>query len=55
MDDEKKCSKCKAPSANSKFYKDCTKMDGYRPECINWFKQYQYKKREKEIYVKSKG
>ena len=31
----KKCSKCKAPSANSKFYKDCTKMDGYRPECIN--------------------
>ena len=47
MDDEGKRSKCKAPSAKSNFYEDITKLDAYRPECINCTKQYHYKNREK--------
>ena len=31
----------------SNFYKDITKIDDFRPECIECTNQYQYKKREK--------
>ena len=37
----------KSPSSKSNFYKDITKIDGFRPECINCTKQYHYKNREK--------
>ena len=41
MDDIRKCSKCKTFSSKSNFYKDITKTDGYRPECIICTKQSQ--------------
>ena len=47
MDDERKCSKCKSRSSKFNFYKDITKIDGYRPKCIKCTKQYHYKNREK--------
>ena len=43
----KKRSKCRTFSLKSNFYKDITKIDGYRPECINCTKQYHYKNSEK--------
>ena len=39
MDDERNCSKCKSCPSKSNFYKDITKIDGYRPQCINCTKQ----------------
>ena len=47
MDDERKCSKCKIFSSKSNFAEDITKIDGYRPECINCTKHYHYKNTEK--------
>ena len=47
MDDERTCSKCKTFSSKSNFYKNFTKTDGFRPQCIKCTKQYQYANREK--------
>ena len=55
MDDIRKCSNCKTFSSKSNFYKDITKTDGYRPECIICTKQYRYDSREKRnIYLKNR-
>ena len=44
---ERKCSKRKSLSLKCNFYKDITKIDGCRPECIDCTKQYHCKNREK--------
>ena len=55
MDDMKRCSKCKTISSKSNFFKDITKIDGYRPDCKYCTKQYRYENREKRnIYLKNR-
>ena len=55
MDDVKKCSMCKTISSKCNFYKDITKIDGYRPNCKDCSKQYRYENREKRnIYLKNR-
>ena len=55
MDGIKKCSKCKTFSSKTHSYKDITKTDGYRPECIICTKQYRYDNSEKRnIYLKNR-
>ena len=55
MDDMKRCSKCKTISSKSNFYKDITKIDGYRPDWKFCTKQYRYENREKRnIYLKNR-
>ena len=55
MDEIKGCSKCKTISSKCNFYKDITKIGGYRPECINCTKQYRYDNREKRnMYLKNR-
>ena len=49
MEDERKSSKCETFSSKSNFYKDITKIDGYRPECKFWTNQYHFKNREKNL------
>ena len=55
MDEMKGCSKCSTISSKCNFYKDITKIGGYRPECINCTKQYRFDNREKRnIYLKNR-
>ena len=55
MDDMRRCSKCKTISSKSNFYKDITKIDGYRPDCKYCTKQYRYENREeRNIYLKNR-
>ena len=55
MDDMKRCSKCKTKSSKSNFFKDITKIDGYRPDCKYCTKQYRYENRKKRnIYLKNR-
>ena len=42
MDEMKICSKCRTIDLKSNFYKDVTKIDGYRPSCIRCTNQYYY-------------
>ena len=42
MDDVRKGSKCKTFSSKSRFFKDRTKKDGYRPECKICCEKYYY-------------
>ena len=42
MNDLKKCSKCKIFFLESKFHKDITKNDGYRPSCKFCSKRFYY-------------
>ena len=54
-EDIKRCSKCKTLSPKLNFYKDITKVDGYRPDCKFCTKQYRYDNREKRnIYLKNR-
>ena len=54
-EDIKRCSKCKTFSPKFNFYKDITKIDGYRPDCKYCTKQYRYENREKRIiYLKNR-
>ena len=55
MDDMKRCSKCKTISSKFNFYKDITKIDGYRPDCKYCTNQFRYESREKRnIYIKNR-
>ena len=38
----KKCFKCQTTYSKSNFFKDITKIDGYRPSCKNCSKHYFY-------------
>ena len=43
----KRCSKCENKQVKINFYKDITKKDSIRNQCINCTKQYHYNNREK--------
>ena len=47
MDEMKICSKCKTIYSKSKFYKDRTPNDGYRPSCKICTNQYYYDNRNR--------
>ena len=54
-EDIKRCSKCKTFSPKFNFYKDNTKIDGYRPDSKYCTKQYRYENREKRnIYFENR-
>ena len=53
----KKCSKCGFVRLKSNFYKDCTKKDSYKSECIFCSKEFYYVNRDwvlnnRKTYVK---
>ena len=43
----RKCRVCKNISLKSNFYKNKTKKDGYRSECISCCKEYYYHNRDR--------
>ena len=47
MNDIKRCSKCGIISSKTNFYKDRTKKDGVRSECISCFEEYFYDNRDR--------